>query len=70
MKKLKSKLNKERKWLSQYGNARANLEYPENSIVDALMEVSRKYPEFYAYEYFGKKVTYRQFMKQIEDDTD
>lgn len=65
--KLKLKQNKERKWLKQYGDSRANLEYPENSIVDALMSVSRKYPEFYAYEYFGKKVTYRQFMKQIED---
>lgn len=65
----KSKLvNKnERPWLNEYKDARANLEYPRGSIVDALMAVSRKYPEYYAYEYFGKKVTYRGFMKQIED---
>ena len=66
----KSKLNKnkdDRRWLEQYGEARANLEYPNTSMIDALMEVSRKYPEYYAYEYFGNKVTYRIFMKQIED---
>lgn len=65
----KSKLNKKdtRRWINQYGEKRANLEYPDNSMVDALMAVSRKYSEYYAYEYFGNKVTYRVFMKQIED---
>lgn len=65
----KSKLNKKdtRRWINEYGNKRPNLEYPDNSMVDALMAVSRKYPEYYAYEYFGNKVTYRVFMKQIED---
>lgn len=68
MKKLKLKKNKDsRRWLAQYGDARANLEYPNTSMIDALMEVSRKYPEYYAYEYFGNKVTYRVFMRQIED---
>jgi len=55
-----------RRWLKQYGEARANLNYPKGSMIDALMEVANKYPEYYAYEYFGKKVTFRQFIKQIE----
>ena len=56
MKKSKIKKNKDdRRWLNQYGDARANLEYPNTSMIDALMEVSRKYPEYYAYEYFGNK---------------
>lgn len=63
---LKSKKDN-RRWLKQYGNKAANLTYPDGSMVDTLMEVARKYPEYYAYEYFGKKVTYRLFMKQIED---
>ena len=68
MKKSKSNKNKEEyRWLSQYDGARANLEYPDTSMIDALMEVSRKYPEYYAYEYFGNKVTYRVFMRQVED---
>ncbi|MBE6156466.1 MAG: acyl--CoA ligase [Firmicutes bacterium] len=68
MKKLKLNKKKDnRRWLGQYGDKRANLEYPNTSMIDALMEVSRKYPEYYAYEYFGNKVTYRVFMRQIED---
>ncbi len=65
----RSKSSKEdRRWINEYKEGvRPNLEYPKTSIVDALMEISRKYPEFYAYEYFGKKVTYRVFMRQIED---
>ena len=56
-----------RMWIDQYGDKRSNLKYPKGSMIDALMEVSRKYPEYYAYEYFGKKVTYREFMRQIEN---
>lgn len=56
-----------RRWINEYDGARANLVYPSGSMIDALMRVSRKYPEYFAYEYFGKKVTYRVFMKQIED---
>ena len=68
MKKLKLKKNKDnRRWLEQYGDKRANLEYPNTSMVDALMETSRKSPEYYAYEYFGNKVTYRVLARQIED---
>ena len=67
MKKSKLKNKDERPWLKEYKDAKANLEYPSCSIVDTLMEVSRKYPEYYAYEYFGNKVTYRVFMRQIED---
>lgn len=57
----------DRVWLKKYKNVRPNLEYPSSSMVDAIMEVARKYPEYNAYEYFGKKVTYRKFVKQIED---
>ena len=57
----------ERLWINKYVDARANLEYPKGSMIDALTQVSRKYPEYFAYEYFGKKVTYRNFMRQIEN---
>ena len=56
-----------RPWIKNYQYARANLEYPNNSISDVIMETARKYPEYYAYEYFGNKVTYRNFVKEIEN---
>lgn len=62
----KEKKTETRIWINKYEGARSNLEYPSGSMIDMLTLVSRKYPEYYAYEYFGKKVTYRQFMKQIE----
>ncbi len=57
-----------RAWYKLYEqeNIKPNLKYPKGSMIDALMDVANKYPEYYAYEYFGKKVTFRQFIKQIE----
>ena len=63
-KSIKTKIS--RPWIDKYKDAKANLDYPAGSMVDALTAISRKYPEYYAYEYFGKKVTYRVLMKQIE----
>ena len=64
---MRKKEKETRIWLDKYKNGvRANLEYPEGSIVDALINVAKKYPEYYAYEYFGKKVTYRGFIEQIK----
>ena len=67
MKKLKLNNKDNRRWLSQYEDSRSNLEYPNNSMIDALMVTARKYPEYFAYEYFGNKITYRIFMRQVED---
>ena len=56
-----------RRWLNKYKDGvRPNLEYPDTSIIDAVISVAKKYPEYNAYEYFGKKVTYRQFIDQIK----
>ena len=64
---MRKKEKETRIWLNKYKNGvRANLDYPEGSIVDSLIDVAKKYPEYYAYEYFGKKVTYRQFIEQIK----
>ena len=64
--KFRSKKN-DRIWINRYKNgAKANLDYPDNSIVDSLISIAKRYPEYYAYEYFGKKVTYRQFIEQIK----
>lgn len=67
----KSKLIKKetelRPWIKNYKDERINLEYPSNSISDVIMETARRYPEYYAYEYFGNKVTFRQFVKDIEN---
>ncbi len=68
MKKSKQqKLDKKlRPWLNYYGKIPANLEYPDGSMVDVIIESAKKWPNNMAYSYFGNKVTYKSFLKKIE----
>ena len=68
MNKLKQrKLDKKlRPWLEHYGEIPANLEYPDCSMVDMVLESARKWPNNMAYSYYGNKVTYKHFVKKIE----
>ena len=64
MKKLK--LNKEEyPWYKFYGDVPKHIDYPDGSMVDAVMETAFKYPDNYALEYYNNKITYRQFSDEI-----
>lgn len=41
-------------------------EYPDCSMVNYLKQTSEKYPNFYALEFEGKKITYKNLLKQID----
>ncbi|MDO5475200.1 MAG: class I adenylate-forming enzyme family protein [Candidatus Saccharibacteria bacterium] len=43
-----------------------NLEYPDCSMVDMVMQSAEKWPDNTAYTYYGHKVTYKNFVKKIE----
>lgn len=51
-------------WYKYYTNTK-KIEYPQGSIYELIEKTSESYPFYDAYEYFGKKVTYREFMMQI-----
>lgn len=53
-------------WLNSYGDMPATLQYPHKSIFEMVQDVSFKYPDYIAYEFQGKKTTYKQFIKRIE----
>ena len=58
----KSKLNnKERPWIKFYNKDRVtpNLTYSNTSMVGYLLEAVSRFPEYIAYEYYGKTCTYR-----------
>ena len=59
---------KERPWLKYYeeDNIPANIEYPDCSMVDMIMQSAEKWPDNVAYSYYGHKVTYKNFVKKIE----
>ncbi|MBQ9833849.1 MAG: acyl--CoA ligase [Bacilli bacterium] len=66
IKKINKKLLKNRPWLEFYKDVPATLEYPNISIVDLIKETALKRPEQIAYEYFGYKTNYRDFILKIE----
>lgn len=58
----------ERPWLKFYEeeNIPGNIEYPDCSMVDMVMQSAEKWPDNVAYTYYGHKVTYKNFVKKIE----
>ena len=57
---------KQRPWLKHYGDIPANLEYPEFSICDMIIESAKKWPNNMAYAYYDRKVTYAEFVEKIK----
>lgn len=67
----KSKLNKikeiERPWIEYYNDkSKANIAYPEGNLMDVLEETADKYPNYYAYQFFNKNVTYSTLVSKIK----
>ena len=54
-----------RPWLRYYGDVPANLEYPEVSMVEAVMRAVARSPDAVAFDFFGTTLTYRQFADEI-----
>ena len=67
MKKNK-KQSKEAPWQKYYEEAGVpeQIEYPDCSMVDMVMQSAEKWPDNTAYSYYGHKVTYKNFVKKIE----
>ena len=62
-----AKLDKElRPWLKHFGDIPYNLEYPDYSISDMILESAKKWPDNMAYSYYGTKVTYKEFAEKIK----
>lgn len=57
-----------RPWLKYYNEEKipSNLEYPDCSMVDMIVKSAEKWPDNIAYSYYGHKVTFKSFVKKIE----
>lgn len=64
----KKKIDEEMPWLHFYEEEGlpANLEYPDCSMVDMVLDSAEAWPDNVAYSYYGHKVTYKNFVKKIE----
>lgn len=52
-------------WLNFYGDVPATLCYPETTMVEMIEEVAKKYPDYIAYDFMGKRTTFAQAVDDI-----
>jgi len=52
-------------WLDSYGEVPHKLEYPDSSMAALVCEAATAYPEADAYDFFGCKVSYKDFYTEI-----
>ena len=55
-------------WLKHYGDIPATLEYPQGSMYEAVRDSAVKLNKMNseAYEFQGKKTTYKQFLSKVD----
>lgn len=53
-------------WLKHYGHIPHTLEYPDYSVFELLNQAGQKYPDYKAYEFQGKYVSYKTFLQEID----
>lgn len=53
-------------WSKYYTEKEQNIKIPNISMYEQVKRSAYKYPNYPAYEYFGKKVSYRKFLAQID----
>jgi len=69
-KKIKEEINKstiKTPWFSSYGTIPKHLNYPDHSLYETVVKTAKQYPDNISYNYYGTKVTYSQFIKQIDE---
>lgn len=59
--------NEKTPWYTYYDGVKQNLEYPDFSVFKLIEYTSSKHLNNISYNYFGTKVTYHDFLKQIDE---
>lgn len=59
------KITNREPWYKYYGNNN-KIEYPDLSIYELIEKTATMYPYNYAYEYYGKRVAFREFIVKIK----
>ena len=53
-------------WSKYYTDEELDIKIPNISLYKQVVNSSESYPDFLAYKYLGRKVTYKKFVKQID----
>lgn len=63
----KNDKNEENKlWEQFYKEEWKHVEYFNGSLYEKVLETSRRFPNYYALEYFNKKITYKEMIREID----
>ena len=54
-------------WKKYYIDMKESFEYEDVSMYEMVRKSSEKYPKSIAYSYYGTKVTYKKFIKKIDE---
>lgn len=57
-------------WEQYYTKEELNIVTPEMNMYEMLLESANNYSNLYAYNYFGNRVTYKNFIKEIDKVSD
>ena len=52
-------------WLDSYGDVPHSLDYPDCSMAQLVLKTAEQYPDIMAYDFFGRKQSYRGFADEI-----
>ena len=67
VKKQSTKDNNEYPWFKYYVDMKKHIEYPDTSMYSLVKKCALKYPQNVAYSYFGNSVTYKTYLKKIDE---
>ena len=54
-------------WLKYYGSTPQHLQYPQKTVYEMVKDAAEKFPKNTAYEFMGKKTSFAEFMRHIDD---
>ena len=60
-----SKITDKQPWYKYYDKG-GKLEYPDLTIYELIAKTCESYPNNYAFEYYGKKITYKELLMRIK----
>ena len=53
-------------WSKYYQDSEMDIDIPDINMYDQIKKSSKLYPNNFAYEYFGKRVKFKNFIKKID----
>ncbi len=59
-------MSSDTKWFKYYGDIPHTIDYPDITMYEMIKLTADNYPDYTAYDFMGKAVTYAEFMQEID----